>query len=239
MSLTGDSVAVVTGASSGIGRATAERLAGAGYRVAVNYARNEPAAKAVAASVAGRAYAADVADARAVADMVDRIERELGPIGVAVSNAGFYEEVLIDDIDDDRWSRMLRVHLGGAFHLTRAVVPAMRSRGAGSIVLVASELALIGSPRASHYVAAKSALIGFGRSLARELAPQIRVNIVAPGPVDTPLLPDRDRAAAYTSTVPLRRIGHPPEIAEAILHIATATFTTGAVYSPNGGVVIQ
>ena len=236
MSQTGDSVAVVTGASSGIGRATAERLAGAGYRVAVNYATNERAAKAVAASVAGRAYAADVADARAVADMVDRIERELGPIGVAVSNAGFYEEVLIDDIDDDRWSRMLRVHLGGAFHLTRAVVPAMRSRGAGSIVLVASEL---GSPRASHYVAAKSALFGFGRSLARELAPQIRVNIVAPGPVDTPLLPDRDRAAAYTSTVPLRRIGHPPEIAEAILHIATATFTTGAVYSPNGVVVIQ
>jgi 2-hydroxycyclohexanecarboxyl-CoA dehydrogenase len=234
-----DRVAIVTGASSGIGRATAERLAAAGYRVAVNFLANDTAAEAIASSIGGRAYRADVAQPDAVADMVARIERDLGPIAIAIANAGFYEEALIEDIDDDRWSRMLRVHLGGAFHLVRSVVPSMRARRAGSIVMVASELALIGKDNASHYVAAKSAVIGLARSLARELAPEIRVNVVAPGAIDTPLLPDRDRGASYTSTVPLGRIGRPEEIAEAILQMATATFTTGAVYSPNGGIVIQ
>lgn len=207
--------------------------------MAVNYATNERAAEAIASAIGGRAYRADVADASAVATMVSQVERDLGPISVAVSNAGFYEEVHIEDISDERWSRMLRVHLGGAFHLARALVPSMRARRAGSIVVVSSELALIGNRDVSHYVAAKGALIGFGRTLARELAPDIRVNIVAPGAVDTPLLPDRDRGPTYTATVPLGRIGRPVEIAEAILQVAEAPFTTGAVYSPNGGVVIQ
>jgi len=118
-------------------------------------------------------------------------------------------------------------------------VPRMRQHGHGSIVFVASELALIGSDRASTYVAAKAALIGLGRSLARELAPLIRVNIVAPGPVDTPLLPDRDRGRAYVSTIPLARLGTAQEIAAAIAHVAEAAWMTGSVHSINGGVVIQ
>ena len=147
--------ALVTGASSGIGRATAERLAEAGYRVAVNYATNDGSAEAIASAIGGRAYQADVADATAVATMVAQVERDLGPICLLVSNAGFYEEVPIDDISDEQWTRMLRVHLGGAFHLVRAVVPSMRAARAGSIVIVASELALIGNRDVSHYVAAK------------------------------------------------------------------------------------
>jgi 3-oxoacyl-[acyl-carrier protein] reductase len=115
----------------------------------------------------------------------------------------------------------------------------MRARGRGSIVCVASELALIGGVEVVHYVAAKAAVIGFARSLARELAPTIRVNVVAPGAVDTPLLPDRDRGPDYTATVPLGRIGRPVEVAAAIVHVAEAPWTTGALYSPNGGVVIQ
>ena len=231
--------ALVTGASSGIGRATAEALAGAGYRVAVGYRTNRQAGEAVAASTDGRAYQVEVADAAAVADLVARVEADLGPISVAVSNAGIYEEAVIEDVTDAQWQRMLRVHLGGAFHLARAVVPGMRDRRHGSIVLVASELALVGSEFASSYVAAKAALVGLGKSLARELAPNIRVNVVAPGPVDTPLLPDRDRGPAYTSTIPLGRLGLPEEVASAIVHIAEAPWTTGAVYSVNGGVVIQ
>jgi 3-oxoacyl-[acyl-carrier protein] reductase len=234
-----DRVALVTGASSGIGRATAELLASRGYRVAINFWSNETAALEIASRTGGHAYRADVADAAAVASMVESVEQDLGPISVVVSNAGFYEEAPFADIEPDRFSRMLRVHLGGAFHLARAVVPRMRARGGGSIVVVASELALIGSPNASHYVAAKSAALGLVRSLARELAPTIRVNAVAPGPVDTPLLPDRDRGPAYLSTIPLRRIGRAEEIADAIVHIAEAPWTTGAVYSPNGGLVIQ
>lgn len=230
---------LITGASSGIGRATAEQFADAGYRVAVNYLGNAEAGAAVAAKAGGRAYRADVADPAAMTALVERVEAELGPIVVAVSNAGIYDEVGVEALTDELWRRTLRIHLGGAFHLSRAVVPVMRGRGQGSIVLVASELALVGSDRASAYVAAKSALIGLGRSLARELAPEIRVNIVAPGPVDTPLLPDRDRGPDYLATIPLGRIGRPEEIGAAILHLSEASWTTGAVYSPNGGVVIQ
>jgi 2-hydroxycyclohexanecarboxyl-CoA dehydrogenase len=156
-----------------------------------------------------------------------------------VANAGFYVEEPLERVTDDLWDRTLRVLLGGCFHLARAVVPGMRARGGGSIVIVASELALIGGVNISHYVAAKAASIGFARALAREVAPAIRVNVVAPGAVDTPLLPDRDRGPVYTETLPLRRIGLPEEVADAIVHVATAPWTTGAVYSPNGGAVIQ
>ena len=239
MTATSDSVALVTGASGGIGRATAERLAGAGYRLAINYLTHRAAGESVATALGGRAYRADVSDPAAVEELVARVEAELGPIAIAVSNAGIYEQVALEDVTDEQWRRTLRINLGGAFHLTRAVAPEMRRRGQGSIVFVASELALVGSDRASPYVAAKAALIGLGRSLARELAPEIRVNVVAPGPVDTPLLPDSERGPAYTAAIPLRRIGRPEEIADAIVHIAEATWTTGALYSPNGGVVIQ
>lgn len=239
MSVARGQVALVTGASSGIGRATAKRFAAAGYRVAVNYVSNAAAAEDVAKQIGGAAFGCDVADPAAAEQMISAAEATLGPIDVAVCNAGFYEERPLVAIDDDLWDRTLRVLLGGCFHIARAVVPGMRARGGGSIVVVTSELALVGGVNVAHYVAAKSAVIGFARSLARELAPAIRVNIIAPGAVDTPLLPDRDRGPAYTSTVPLRRLGRPEEIAEGILHLAEAPWTTGALYSPNGGVAIQ
>lgn len=233
------SVALVTGASSGIGAATAKRLARAGYRVAVNYGTNAAAADGVAAACGGRAYRADVADSDAVAAMVAAVEADLGPIEVAVCNAGFYEERPLAEVDDALWERTLRVHLGGCFHVARALVPRMRARGGGSIVTVASELALVGGTEVSHYVAAKAAILGFTRALAREVAPTIRVNAVAPGAVDTPLLPDRDRGPVYTDTVPLRRIGRPEEIAEVIVVLAETAWATGAVWSVNGGAAIQ
>lgn len=235
----GPPVALVTGASGGIGGATARELAVRGYRVAVHYHTRAAAAEALARELGSRSYKADVADAGAVADMVARVEREIGPISVAISNAGIYQETALEDVTDDQWRRTLRIHLGGGFHLARAVVPGMRSRVGGSIVFVASELALAGAANASPYVAAKAALIGLARSLARELAPAIRVNVVAPGPVDTPLLPDREREPDVVRTIPMRRLGTPAEIAAAIVHVAEASWTTGAVYSPNGGVVIQ
>ncbi len=235
----GRPVVLVTGASSGIGRSTAIRFAEAGFRPAVVFGSNAAGAGEVAEQTGGRAYQAEVADASAVAAVVAAVERDLGPIEVAIANAGFYVEEPLDRVSDELWNRTLRVLLGGCFHLARAVVPGMRARGGGSIVVVASELALIGGVNISHYVAAKAASIGFARALAREVAPVIRVNVVAPGAVDTPLLPDRDRGPVYTDTLPLRRIGRPEEIADAIVHVATAPWTTGAVYSPNGGAVIQ
>jgi len=235
----GRPVAFITGASSGIGRATALRFGAAGYRVAACYLRDARAAEAVAGVTDGCAYRVDVADPEAVASAVTTAEGDLGPIAVAVCNAGFYEERPLEEVTDERFDRMLRVHLGGCFHVARAAVPAMRARGEGSIVTVASELALAGGAQVSHYVAAKAAVLGFTRALAREVAPAIRANAIAPGAVDTPLLPDRDRGPAYTSTVPLRRIGRPEEVAEIILSLAEARWCTGATWTINGGVVIQ
>ncbi len=232
-------VALVTGATGGIGAATARRLASAGFLVAVNHLADERAANALASEVGGVAFEADVADATAVMDMVATIEGKVGPLAAAVSNAGIYEATMLSEISDEMWHRMLRVHLGGAFHLARAVVPRMRARGSGSLVLVASELALTGSTAGAHYVAAKAAMIGFGRALARECAPTIRVNVVAPGPVDTRMLPAAERTASAIAEIPLGRLGRPDEIADAIVHVAEARWTTGALYSPNGGVVIQ
>lgn len=232
-------VVLVTGASSGIGRATARRFAAAGYRVAVHYGRDRAGAEATAGPIGGLVVGGDVGDPAATEAMVREVEAALGTPDVVVCNAGFYEERPLEAVSDAALDRTLRVLLGGAYHVARAVVPGMRARGSGSIVLVASELALIGAPNVAPYVAAKAAVIGFGRALARELAPAIRVNVIAPGAVDTPLLPDRDRGPVYTETVPLGRIGRPAEIAEGILHLAEAPWTTGALYSPNGGVVIQ
>ena len=232
------SVAIVTGAASGIGRATAERLAGAGYRVAVNDLAPSAGLDALALSIDGVACAGDVASPEDMTDLVGRAS-DLGRLRVVVSNAGFYVRASLVDTDDQLWDRMLAVHLGGLVNLARAAVPSLREAGAGSIVAVASELALIGTPHAAAYVAAKAAVIGVVRSLALELAPAIRVNAVAPGPVDTPLLPAAERTSDYIGSIPLRRLGRADEIAEAIVHLAEATWTTGQVLSPNGGVVIQ
>jgi NAD(P)-dependent dehydrogenase (short-subunit alcohol dehydrogenase family) len=114
----------------------------------------------------------------------------------------------------------------------------MRAAGGGAIVTVASEMALVGGSAAAHYVASKAAVLGLTRALARELAPAVRVNSVAPGPVDTPLLPERDKGPANIASIPLRRIGRPDEIADVIVALARSTWTTGAVWSVNGGAVI-
>ena len=231
-------VAIVTGAASGIGRSTAERLARAGYRVAVNGRLPSGELDDLARSLDGLACPGDVASRDAVEELVRRAS-ELGTLRVAVSNAGFYVRASLADTDDELWNRMLAVHLGGLINLAYATVPVMRAGGGGSIVAVTSELALVGSAQAAAYVAAKAAIIGVVRSLAHELAPAIRVNAVAPGPVDTPLLPESERTADYIASIPLRRLGRSDEIAEAIVHVAEATWTTGQVLSPNGGVVIQ
>jgi 2-hydroxycyclohexanecarboxyl-CoA dehydrogenase len=232
-------LALVTGAGSGIGSATAELLASRGYRVVVNDA-DADAAREVALSVGGVPGPADVADALAVERLVAEIELEHGPIHIAVCNAGISGTRALAEVTDDVWARTLRVNLGGCFHVARAVAPSMQRRNEGSIVTVSSELALIGASDMTPYVSAKAAVIGFTRALARELAPYtIRANCVAPGATDTPLLSAAYRTAEYVASVPLQRLGTPQDIAEAIVFLAEASWITGQVLSPNGGAVIQ
>lgn len=232
-------VALVTGAGSGIGRATAELLAAHGYLVAVNDA-DPRLAHEVAERVRGVAVPVDVADGVAVDELVARLESEHGGVGLAVCNAGVSGAKPLAEVSDEVWARTLRVNLGGCFHVARAVLPGMRRRGAGAVVTLASELALIGAARLVHYVSAKAAVIGFTRSLAREVAcDRIRVNCVAPGPTDTPLLGPLYRSEEYVQAIPLGRLGAPADIAEAIVFMAEAAWITGQVLSPNGGTVIQ
>ena len=226
-------MAVVTGAASGIGAATMAELRDRGWSVAGFDLK--PATSDCDCLV-------DVSNFESVATAVARVEAELGPIDAVVSAAGHYEIIPIADIDQPTWNRMLNVHLGGAFNLARAILPSMVERTGGTFVFVTSELAIGGGDQDSHYASAKGAIIGLIRSLAVEMAPHgIRINGVAPGPTDTPLLaadsPWRD--PEYLATLPSRGLCTPYEVAlVASFLIEDATFAVGEIISPNSGAVI-
>lgn len=226
-------VAAVTGAASGIGAAIAAELSHRGWRIAGLDLRH---------SDWDTSYEVDVADADAIAAVVAAVERDLGAVDGVVSAAGHYAMTPVAEIEQDEWRRMLRVHLGGALNLARAAAPGMVARRSGSIVAITSELAVGGGSGDAHYAAAKGAVIGLVRSLAAELAPHgVRVNGVAPGPTDTPMLaadsPWRD--PDYLATLPLGRLVAPEEVALVVAYLlGEATFATGEIVSPNSGAVI-
>lgn len=226
-------VALVTGAASGIGAVVGRRLAERGWRVAG--LDLEPSDTELSLQV-------DVTDREAVRDAADQAGSRLGAISLLITAAGVYEIVPVAEIDAQRWRRMLAVHLGGVANACWAVLPSMLERGEGAIVTISSELALAGGDGEAHYAAAKGAILGFTRSLGAELAPQgIRVNSVAPGPTDTPLLaPDSPwREAAYLESLPLGRLVRPEEVADTILFmVEEGTYFNGQTVSPNAGAVI-
>lgn len=226
-------VALVTGAASGIGAAVAAVLRDGGWRVAGLDLRE---------SQTELSLTGDVADREAVAGAAARARDELGVVDALVTAAGIYEMLPVAEIDDERWRRMLRIHLGGVANACWAIVPMMVEAGGGAIVTISSELALAGGDEDAHYAAAKGAIIGFTRSLGAELAPRgIRVNSVAPGPTDTPLLAEDSpwRAPDYLRTLPLRRLVRPGEVAATVAFLVEreANFV-GQVLSPNAGAVI-
>ena len=227
-------VALVTGAASGIGRASAEVMRRSGWQTA---------GIDLNASDTDLSLRADVSDRGAVAAAVDQVAERFGRIDLLVTAAGYYEEGIdVADITLAQWNRMLAVILGGTANCCAAVLPHMLSRGEGAIVAISSELALAGSATDLHYVAAKGAVLGLVKSLAMEVAETgIRVNAVAPGPTDTPLLAADSlwREPAYLATLPLGRLVKPEEIASAVHYLATeGTMYCGEVLSPNAGAVI-
>ena len=227
-------VVIVTGAASGIGAATAAELRSRGWSVA--------GFDLVQVPDCALSVEVDMSDPVAVQTAVTAVESTLGGVSAVVSAAGYYEMIPVAEISVDRWRRMLSVHLGGFVNLARAVLPGMVERGSGSLVAVTSELAIGGGSNDAHYAAAKGALIGVMRSLAVEVAPQgIRVNAVAPGPTDTPLLPADSpwRAPEYLATLPLGRLTSPDEVALCIAFLVdNGTFLVGEILNPNAGAVI-
>ncbi|MBI2014129.1 MAG: 3-oxoacyl-ACP reductase FabG [Candidatus Rokubacteria bacterium] len=238
-------VALVTGASRGIGAAIARAFGREGARVAVNYHRSEAKAAAVVAAIeaAGSkalAVQADVADGPAVRAMVERAVAGLGPIDVLVNNAGIADATPLDQMSEDVWDRLIATNLRSVFLCTRAVLPAMLARGRGKIISVTSQLGQKGMPNHTHYAAAKAGVIGFTRALAREVGPRgIHVNAIAPGPIETDLMgPITDEFRREKSAIfALRRLGLPEEVAPTAVFLASddSSYYAGQTLCPNGG----
>lgn len=242
--------ALVTGAASGIGRATALLLAQHGAAVVVNHLGRAQEAQSVVDQIAadgGTAWAieADVSSSSAVARMVAQLLQVpgLGPIDVLVNNAGIIQEKPFLETTDEDWARMLSVDLSSVFVMCRALLPGMVARGHGVVVNIASDLGVLGRAGFASYCAAKAGVIGLTRSLAREFAPAIRVNAIAPGPVETAMLSPNSMSAetlALELDIPQRRFAHPDEIAATVLFLASdlSRFYCGQVLGPNGGSVM-
>ncbi len=236
---------IVTGASRGIGRAIAIELTQRGYRVAINYNKSEKEAKELANFINeeyGEAYPyrADVSSYQEIKYMVDSFYKDFGEIYGLVANAGIYIRKKIREMSIEDWKRTIDVNLNGAFYLVKASLPYISH---GSIVFIASQLAFKGSESSVAYGASKAGILGLMRSLALQLAPDIRVNAVAPGTIDT------DMISTYTpkqrmereEKIPLKRIGKPEEVAKVVAFLLSedSSYITGATIDVNGGLYIR
>ena len=240
--------AIVTGASRGIGRAVAARLARSSWAVCINYKERRDKAEELRDILLAEGCRciccqADVSDRAAVNAMVEATRSEFGPIELLVSNAGVAGQMQFQDVTDADWERYFGVNLKGAFHTIQAVLPDMLHAHAGSIVTVSSMWGLRGASCEVVYSATKAALIGLTRSLAMELAPTgIRVNCVAPGVVNTDMVRvlGEETLKELADMTPLRRLGTPEDIAAAVCFLAgpEAGFITGQVLTADGGFIL-
>lgn len=232
-------IALVTGASRGIGAATALALAGRGWTVHVNYLKSEDAARRIAAQTGGLAVQADVSDAAQVDAMFARI----GPVELLVNNAGIAHGGLLTDLSPADWQRLFDVNITGVYNCSRAAIPHMVHEKRGHIISLASILGVSGGSCEVAYSATKGAVIAFTKALAKELGPSgIRVNCVAPGCIDTDMTANLTKAdfAALAEDTAMCRIGRPEDVADVIALMADpgARFMTGQVIGVDGGLVI-
>jgi len=237
-------VAVVTGSTRGIGRAIAETLAAAGATVAV-VGRDLERAEAAAAAVGGgaRGFACDVSDPAQAARLVADAEAAFGQVDILVNNAGLTRDGLLLRMKDEDWQTVLDANLRGAFVTTRAVARGMMKRRWGRIVNVASVVGITGNAGQANYAASKAGLIGFTKSVAKELGSRnVLANVVAPGLIETDMtaaMPAEARAG-MAAQIPLGRVGQPADVAGAVLFLASdlAAYVSGQVLVVDGGMVM-
>ena len=241
-------VAVVTGSSRGIGRAIAQAFAREGCALVVNAARSIAEARAVADAITaagGRALAvqADVGDPAQAQELIARALREYGRVDVLVNNAGIVDRSGLWQISQAGWSEMMAVHVTGPFFASRAAAEAMVKQGAGAIINIASMRGIDPGSGPLHYSVSKAAVLMLTKCLARDLAPHVRVNAIAPGYTETAFHADRTIAERQqiTTRIPLRRFGRPEDIAGAAVFLASdgAAYMTGHTLVLSGGVVLS
>jgi 3-oxoacyl-[acyl-carrier protein] reductase len=238
-------VALVTGGSRGIGQAIARELASAGARVAV-VARDEARARAAAAELPGEGHAgfsADVADSESVAELLRRVEEEMGSPDIVVNNAGVTRDNLLMRLKDEDWDAVIDTNLRGAFNVIRAVSRGMMKKKAGRIINISSVVGVTGNKGQANYSASKAGLIGLTKSVAKELASRgILVNVVAPGYIETDMTAELPESAreALREQIAVGRLGRPEDIASVVRFLAGpgAGYITGQVLVVDGGMVI-
>jgi 3-oxoacyl-[acyl-carrier protein] reductase len=239
---------LITGASRGIGRATAELFATRGWQVLINYYHSEAEALALQDKLRQQGcsvetFRANVTDRSQVEAMVDACSSIFGSIDLLINNAGIANSILFQEITDSEWDRMIDVNLKSVYLCSQAVLHQMIPKKNGRIINIASIWGITGASCEVHYSAAKAGVIGLTKALAKELGPSnIQVNCIAPGIIDTEMLTglNREELADLQSQTPLGRLGTPAEIAACAWFLASkeAGFITGQVISPNGGFVI-
>ena len=242
-----DRVAVVTGSASGIGKATAEALAGEGATVCIGDIAADKG-EAVAADIRAKGgqaeyFSLDLTDRDSIAKFAAAVLKRFGRVDILVNGAGWGKTVPFVDSDDAFWEKVINLNFVGPMRLTKALLPQMFERKYGRVVSVSSDAGRVGSLGETVYSGAKAGLIGFSKGLAREGARyNVTVNVVCPGPTDTPLLaavPEKYRDA-FIKAIPMRRFGQPAEVAEAIVFFAggNAGYITGQVLSVSGGLTM-
>jgi 3-oxoacyl-[acyl-carrier protein] reductase len=256
--------ALVTGSSRGIGRAIAERFARDGYDVAVNYVSSAQQARSVAESIQREtqrdaiAVRADVGDSAEAADLVDAAAEEFGELAHVVNNAGVDQHVYTDELSPEDFDAVMDTNVNGAFNVTKAALPHLREAAADeatgdgstddadpaptpSVTNVSSILAHTGAPVECHYAASKAGILGLTKSHAGDFAPEIRVNAIAPGHVETDMTADRteEEKEAEMAKIPVERFGQPRDIADAAAYLRDAGFVTGETLNVNGGELMR
>ena len=237
-------VALITGASRGIGKAIAVKLAENGASVAINYNYNKEAAKKTkilinSLGVRSEIFKSDISDPKSVSSLVNKVEKNMGPIDLLVTNAGVAEMEDPEKLDFKIWNKMISVNLNGTYLPVTEVIKGMKKRKFGRIVCISSIAGIGMRPQMIAYGTSKAAVIAFTRNISSTLAPFVRINAVAPGLIDTDMIQvmDESKRKEMINATPLKRIGSPEEIAETVLFLLSerSSFTNGQTLIADGG----
>ena len=241
--------AIITGASRGVGAATALRLAESGANVVVNYLKSEPEANEIVKNceslgVGAIAVQGDVSEWQAAQNIAQKTIEKFQAIDLLVLNAGIWEGAPIEEMSEEVWNKVLNTNLKAAWAMTKACVPAMKKRDSGAIVLVSSTAGQRGEANFSNYAASKGGQISFTKALASELCPKIRVNCVAPGWIETamvrPVFEDENYKASVIKSIPMQRMATTDDVALSICFLLSdwSRHITGEILNINGGAVL-